>query len=54
MRNNRVYMPVEKKGLEKWKERIFSNKGITYEEILAMKEAAREAAEEVATKALKK
>ena len=46
--------PVEKKGLEKWKERIFSNKGITYEEILAMKEAAREAAEEVATKALKK
>lgn len=46
--------PVEKKGLEKWKDRIFSNKGITYEEILAMKEAAREAAEEVATKALKK
>ena len=30
--------PVEKKGLEKWKARIFSNKGITYEEILAQKE----------------
>ena len=31
--------PVEEKGLEKWKKRIFTNKGITYEEILAMKEA---------------
>ena len=30
--------PVEKKGLEKWKDRIFTNKGITYEEILAQKE----------------
>ena len=29
--------PVETKGLEKWKKRIFSNKGITYEEILASK-----------------
>ena len=33
--------PVEKKGLEKWKDRIFTNKGITYEEILARKEAER-------------
>ena len=30
--------PVELKGLAKWKDRIFTNKGITYEEILAMKE----------------
>ena len=37
--------PVERKGLDKWKHRIFSNKGITYEEILAMKEAEREGRE---------
>lgn len=37
--------PVEKKGLEKWKERIFTNKGITYEEILAQKAAAQESAD---------
>lgn len=37
--------PVEEKGLEKWKKRIFTNKGITYEEILAMKEAARHSQE---------
>lgn len=30
--------PIEKKGLEKWKDRIFTNKGIPYEEILAAKE----------------
>ena len=31
--------PIELKGLEKWKKRIFTNKGITYEELLAQKEA---------------
>ena len=35
--------PVEEKGLEKWKKRIFSNKGITCDEIQAMK-AAEDAA----------
>ena len=29
--------PIERTGLDKWKHRIFSNKGITYEEILASK-----------------
>ena len=33
--------PTEKKGWAKWKDRIFTNKGIPYEEILVMKEAAR-------------
>ena len=32
--------PVERKGLDKWKHRILTNKGITYEEILASKEEA--------------
>ena len=31
--------PIEKKGLEKWKDRILGTKGITYEEIMAAKEA---------------
>lgn len=35
--------PIEYTGLEKWKRRIFTNKGITYEEILAMKDAEEEA-----------
>ena len=34
--------PVEGKGLEKWKRRIFTNKGITYEEIQAQKAAEAE------------
>ena len=46
--------PVEKTGLAKWKDRIFSNKGITYEEILAMKEAAREDLEERIEEKLRK
>ena len=29
--------PYEAKGLEKWKKRIFTNKGITYEQLLAQK-----------------
>ncbi len=38
--------PIEKKGWAKWKERITTNKGIPYEEILAMKEAELEAAQQ--------
>lgn len=38
--------PVEESGLEKWKKRIFTNKGITYEDILAKKAAEDDAAKE--------
>ena len=31
--------PIEESGLKKWKRRIFSNKGISYEEIMALKQA---------------
>ena len=31
--------PIEEKGLSKWRKRITTNKGLTYEEVLAMKEA---------------
>lgn len=37
--------PIEATGLAKWKQRIFTNKGITYDEILAMKAAEQEARE---------
>ena len=36
--------PIEKKGLEKWKDRILGTKGITYEQILAAREAEETAA----------
>lgn len=32
--------PIERKGWAKWKDRIFTNKGIPYEELQAAKEAA--------------
>ena len=39
--------PIEEKGLAKWKKRIFENKGIPYEEILAQKEALAAQREEL-------